>query len=49
MPKVEGTTIEQCMQVCMSDPQTKAEYPDPSKRREVCYAACMNHLEGNKD
>jgi hypothetical protein len=45
MPKVGGNTIPQCMDICMSDPVTKQEYPDTEKRREVCYAACMQRLD----
>jgi hypothetical protein len=45
MPKVGGNTIEQCMEICMSDTKTIEEYPDPQKRSEVCYAACMGSLE----
>jgi hypothetical protein len=45
MPKIGGNTLEECMEICMSDPKTKSEYPDNSKRSQVCYAACARSQE----
>ena len=44
MPKVGGNDIDECMHICVNDEQTKREYPDPEKRRKVCYAAYRNHV-----
>jgi len=45
MPKVGGNTIEECMEICMSDEKLKEEVKDGDKRSEMCYAACMGSLE----
>lgn len=44
MPKVAGSSMDECMETCMSDPQTREEYPDSEKRREVCAGACSSHV-----
>lgn len=48
MPKVGGTNIEECMEICMSDDKLKEEIADDGKRNEMCYAACMANLEGKE-
>ena len=49
MPKVGGKNIESCMEICMTDPKTKEEYPDTDKRQDVCYAACNERFETNEE
>lgn len=48
MPKIGGNTIEECMEICMSDPKLREEVKDGDKRREMCYAACMSSLDGEQ-
>jgi plastocyanin len=45
MPKIGGNTIEECMEICMSDPKLREEVKDSEKRSEMCYAACMKSLD----
>lgn len=49
MPKIGGSNIEDCMEICMSDEKTKDEYPDDEKRQEVCYAACSDNFTAYKN
>lgn len=39
MPKVEGGSLEKCMEICVGDPKGREEY-GPKKLQQVCYAAC---------
>lgn len=44
MPKVGGTSLDQCMSICMDDTKTKEEYPSNEDRQKVCYAACIDRF-----
>jgi hypothetical protein len=47
MPKVGGTNIEECMEICMSDDKLREEISNDEERSSMCYAACMSMLDGN--
>ena len=49
MPKIiDSKSLTKIMRVCMTDEQTKKEYPDPQKRRQVCYAAAQQKIKDSK-
>lgn len=45
MPKTGGETVDECMEICMSDPKLKEEEPDAEKRKSMCYAACKDAVD----
>lgn len=47
MPKTGGSNIDECMEICMTDPALKKEEPDSDKRKSMCYAACDSYINDN--
>lgn len=45
MPKVGGSNMDECMDICMSDDEFAEEEPNADKRRKICFAACSDYLE----